>query len=124
MFKAKKNFNSKAQKLKNAISLKHLAQNLGVNEGELMFAVAETDDGDGLFDKHPVALIVGTDEYLDLLDGARKKNARSRGLKQNFFDCYVKRDGENFLFSSPQIETSISCQTLISNFGKAVLTTL
>ncbi|MBR5154330.1 MAG: hypothetical protein IKW58_01230 [Alphaproteobacteria bacterium] len=104
------------------ISLKTLAKRFGVKEDALLLAIAETSDDDGVFDSQPVALIAGTDEYIDLSDGIKKKNATARGLKQNFFDCNVKHCDKTFEFSSSLIKASISDDVLIKNFGSKILT--
>lgn len=120
----KKKNSQKESSVKNAISLLAIGKLFKVNPSRLMFAIAETFDGDSLFDKQPVVLVIGTDEYIDLTDGGMKKNAFARNSRQNFFDCQVTFDKERevFVFKSPKIETEIKASTLQEIFGVNVLT--
>ena len=118
----KKTKSTTVEAKKDAISLIVLAKEFGVKYDELLFAIAETLDGDDVYDTVPVALLIGTDKYIDLSDGTMKKNACAKGLKQNFYDCEKTFKGEKFIFSSPQVKTEVSAKTLVKNFGAKVLT--
>ncbi len=118
----RKTKSTKVEVKKDAISLVVLAKEFGVKFNELLFAIAETQDEDGTCDTVPVALVIGTDKYIDLSDGSMKKNACAKGLKQNFFDCEITYKNEKFLFSSPEVKTEVSAKQLVKNFGAKVLT--
>lgn len=118
----RKTKSTKVEVKKDAISLVVLAEEFGVKFNELLFAIAETQDEDGACDTAPVALVIGTDKYIDLSDGSMKKSACAKGLKQNFFDCEITYKNEKFLFSSPEVKTEVSAKQLVKNFGAKVLT--
>ena len=69
----------------------------------------------------PVAIIVGTDKYIDLSDGVKKQSAYAKGLKQNFYDCNVTFTEDKFIFSSSSANAEVSADRLTQIFGKAIL---
>ena len=112
---------SKTKKTPDAISLLALCKEFNLVQERLIFAIAETYDGEDSCETSPVALICGTDEYIDLAEGVVKKNARSRGLVQNFFDCRVEFSGDKFIFVNPKVKAEISAENLVKNFGEDIL---
>lgn len=105
------------------ISLKHLAEMYGVSKKNLVFAIAETSDGEDGWDLTPVVLIKGTDNYIDLLLGQLLQNTSSRGLAQKFHSVAVmyNRSNDSFNFNASSLTLEITMETLYQNFGREVV---
>lgn len=110
-----------------SISRKHLAEFFGLSVKSLIFAIAETPDGDGGVTISPIVAILGKQEFISLAKGEIHTTARVQGLKQDLYPAIVlyKNDTDSFCFkSSVGAATSISTATLVEHFGAGVINTL
>ncbi len=105
------------------ISLKHLAEMHGVSKKNLLFAIAETSDGEDGWDLSPVVLVKGTDNYIDLALGQLLQNTSPRGLEQKFHSAAVlfDRAKNSFGFYASSLTLEIAKETLYQNFGSEVV---
>lgn len=124
MKKSKKN-QAPAQEIKKSavpkISLRCLADIYGLNRKSLHFAIAETDDGEDGFVRHPVVVIDNSDFYIDLLLGRREKCAQAHGNKQIFLSATTLFENGGFTFFAPWVSASVSALILKKHYGSAII---
>lgn len=109
---------------KPSLSRRFLADFFGLEAKKLLFAVAEISYGDNEYMIKPVLAILGTDTYIDLLDGQCKKNVQAAGFKQDLYPAVVSyaQETETFVFkSSTCTKTEVSAACLKDNFGQSVV---
>lgn len=103
------------------ISLRCLADIYGLDKKSLHFAIAETDDGEDGFVRHPVVVIDNSDSYIDLLLGRREKSSLAHGNKQTFLPAATSFENGGFTFFAPWVSTSVSAFILKKHYGTAII---
>ncbi|MCM1324271.1 MAG: hypothetical protein NC218_08920 [Acetobacter sp.] len=125
MVKKTKNVkNSKAVASTPYINRKYLAEFFGLKEKNLLFAVAETEDGVGGVNITPILAVLRTSEYISLTSGEVKTTARVQGFKQDLYPAIVlyNKERDEFTFkSSVGSKTTVSATSLSEHFGKGVI---
>lgn len=115
---------SKAVVPQKSINRKHLAEFFGVSVKSLIFAIAETPDGNGGVTVTPVIAVLGAQEFISLLKGKMHSIGKVQGFKQTLYPAIVlyKKETDEFQFkSSVRGSAMISADTLVEHFGLNVI---
>ncbi len=110
---------------KPCLSRRFLADFFGLEAKKLLYAVAETSYNGDDYAIIPVLAVLGTDTYIDLLDGRCKKSAQAAGFKQDLYPAIVTYDKEREVFvfkSSVSSQAEVSVAKLRETFGTSVVT--
>lgn len=106
------------------ISRMYLTDFFGLSGKSLLFAVAETHNGDNDVNITPIVAILGKEEFISLSSGKITKPAQIQGYRQELYPAIVlyNKSDDSFTFKSSVGSTVvISSATLTEHFGKNII---